>query len=61
MSYLFRSIGGVNGISITSAIFQSIVKNILTAKITGPNAEEVNSSTPKKMRILISDFPYIVY
>lgn len=39
MSYLFRSIGGVIGISLTSAIFQGVVKNILTHSITGPNAE----------------------
>ncbi|CAO3650651.1 unnamed protein product [Cunninghamella echinulata] len=39
MSYLFRSAGGVIGISATSAIFQATVKNILTKKITGPNAE----------------------
>lgn len=41
MSYLFRSAGGVIGISATSAIFQATVKNILTKKITGPNAELV--------------------
>ncbi|KAI9259211.1 major facilitator superfamily domain-containing protein [Helicostylum pulchrum] len=39
MSYLFRSIGGVVGISLTSAIFQGVVKNILTKTITGPDAE----------------------
>ncbi|CEG73104.1 hypothetical protein RMATCC62417_08548 [Rhizopus microsporus] len=39
MSYLFRSIGGVFGISATSAIFQGVVKNILVEKIHGPNAE----------------------
>ncbi|KAI9486778.1 MAG: major facilitator superfamily domain-containing protein [Benjaminiella poitrasii] len=39
MSYLFRSVGGVIGISLTSAIFQGIVKYILTDRITGPNAE----------------------
>lgn len=41
MSYLFRSIGGVFGISATSAIFQGVVKNILVEKIHGPNAEMV--------------------
>jgi hypothetical protein len=41
ISYLFRSSGGVIGISATSAIFQGVVKRILTAKITGPDAEEV--------------------
>ncbi|KAI8091500.1 major facilitator superfamily domain-containing protein [Thamnidium elegans] len=39
MSYLFRSIGGVVGISLTSAIFQGVVKSILTKTITGPDAE----------------------
>ncbi|KAG2197122.1 hypothetical protein INT47_004187 [Mucor saturninus] len=38
MSYLFRSIGGVVGISLTSAIFQGVVKQILQEKITGPDA-----------------------
>ncbi|KAI9317637.1 major facilitator superfamily domain-containing protein [Dichotomocladium elegans] len=38
MSYLFRSAGGVIGISATSAAFQGIVKNILVEKITGPDA-----------------------
>lgn len=39
MSYLFRSVGGVVGISLTSAIFQGVVKRILTQQITGPDAE----------------------
>lgn len=38
MSYLFRSIGGIVGISLASAIFQG-VKRVLHEKITGPNAE----------------------
>jgi hypothetical protein len=42
ISYLFRSSGGVIGISATSAIFQGALKEILTKKITGPDAEEVN-------------------
>ena len=41
MSYLFRSAGGVIGISATTAIFQAIVKTSLTEKITGPDAEKV--------------------
>lgn len=41
MSYLFRSTGGVIGISGTSAIFQGVVKDILVEKIKGPNAEKV--------------------
>lgn len=41
MSYLFRSVGGVVGISLSSAIFQAIVKSILVKKITGPNANLV--------------------
>ncbi|KAI8097466.1 major facilitator superfamily domain-containing protein [Halteromyces radiatus] len=39
MSYLYRSAGGVIGISTTSAIFQAIIKTILTEKITGPDAQ----------------------
>ncbi|CAO3625097.1 unnamed protein product [Mucor hiemalis] len=39
MSYLFRSIGGVVGISLTSAVFQGVVKKFLQERITGPNAE----------------------
>lgn len=41
MSYLFRSTGGVIGISGTSAIFQGVVKDILVEKIKGPDAEKV--------------------
>ena len=41
MSYLFRSAGGVIGISVTSAVFQAVVKRILAEKITGPDAEKV--------------------
>lgn len=41
ISYLFRSSGGVIGISATSAIFQGMVKEILIQKITGPDAEQV--------------------
>lgn len=40
MSYLFRSAGGVIGISVTSAVFQAAVKHILSEKITGPDAEK---------------------
>lgn len=43
MSYLFRSIGGVVGISASSAIFQGVVKSILVQQIQGPNAELVRS------------------
>jgi hypothetical protein len=42
MSYLFRSCGGVLGISGASAIFQSVIKSDLTKRITGPDAEEVS-------------------
>jgi len=42
MSYLFRSVGGVIGISLTSAIFQGVVKHILVEQITGPNADLVS-------------------
>ena len=42
MSYLFRSAGGVIGISATTAIFQATVKRLLTERITGPDAEKVN-------------------
>lgn len=41
ISYLFRSAGGVIGISATSAIFQGVVKKVLTERITGPDAAEV--------------------
>lgn len=43
MSYLFRSVGGVIGISLSSAIFQAIIKSILVQKITGPNADLVRN------------------
>ncbi|KAG1457091.1 hypothetical protein G6F46_003016 [Rhizopus delemar] len=49
ISYLFRSSGGVIGISATSAIFQGLVKQILTEKIKGPNAEEVIEIARKSM------------
>ncbi|KAI9282199.1 major facilitator superfamily domain-containing protein [Sporodiniella umbellata] len=39
MTYLFRSIGGVVGISASSSIFQGVVKSILVQKIQGPDAE----------------------
>ncbi|RCI04511.1 hypothetical protein CU098_010826 [Rhizopus stolonifer] len=39
MSYLFRSVGGVIGVSLTSAIFQGVVKHILVQQIKGPDAE----------------------
>lgn len=42
VSYLFRSTGGVVGVSVTSAIFQGLVKKILTERIKGPDAEKVH-------------------
>ncbi|KAI8647171.1 major facilitator superfamily domain-containing protein [Parasitella parasitica] len=49
ISYLFRSTGGVIGISATSAIFQGLVKKILTEKITGPDAAEIIDIARKSM------------
>lgn len=47
ISYLFRSAGSVIGISATSAIFQGVVKKMLTERITGPDAAEVNKRKKK--------------
>ncbi|KAG0179258.1 hypothetical protein DFQ29_002319 [Apophysomyces sp. BC1021] len=49
MSYLFRSAGSVIGISSTSAIFQAVVKNILTERITGPDAAKYIEIARKSM------------
>ncbi|KAL0082612.1 major facilitator superfamily domain-containing protein [Phycomyces blakesleeanus] len=57
MSYLFRSAGGVIGISATSAIFQAVVKNRLTELITGPNAAEYIEIARKSMTEVRSLLP----
>ncbi|CDS13166.1 hypothetical protein LRAMOSA05344 [Lichtheimia ramosa] len=49
MSYLFRSTGGVIGISGTSAIFQGVVKDILIKKIKGDDAEKIIDIARKSM------------
>ncbi|KAI9485783.1 MAG: major facilitator superfamily domain-containing protein [Benjaminiella poitrasii] len=49
ISYLFRSSGGVVGISATSAIFQGIIKKYLTEKITGPDADKYIEIARKSM------------
>ncbi|KAI9313859.1 major facilitator superfamily domain-containing protein [Dichotomocladium elegans] len=49
MSYLFRSTGAVIGISATSAIFQGVVKSVLTERITGPDAEKIIEIARKSM------------
>ncbi|KAL9537420.1 hypothetical protein MBANPS3_011793 [Mucor bainieri] len=49
ISYLFRSAGGVIGISATSAIFQGVVKKVLTERITGPDAAEIIDIARKSM------------
>ena len=49
ISYLFRSAGGVIGISATAAIFQGVVKSILTDKVTGPDAEKIIDIARKSM------------
>lgn len=54
MSYLFRSVGGVIGISLTSAIFQGIVKHILVEKITGPNADLVSRVECRETSIILT-------
>jgi hypothetical protein len=41
ISYLFRSSGGVIGISAASAIFQGTLKEILEQRITGPDKAEI--------------------
>jgi hypothetical protein len=45
ISYLFRSTGGVIGVSLVSTVFQGNLKNYLEESITGPNAKEVSGST----------------
>lgn len=57
ISYLFRSSGGVIGISATSAIFQGVVKKILTEKITGPDAAEIIDIARKSMTEIRSLLP----
>ncbi|KAI9020752.1 major facilitator superfamily domain-containing protein [Phycomyces nitens] len=57
MSYLFRSAGGVIGISATSAIFQAVVKNRLTELISGPNAAEYIEIARKSMTEVRSLLP----
>ncbi|ORX55062.1 MFS general substrate transporter [Hesseltinella vesiculosa] len=49
MSYLFRSTGGVIGISITSAIFQGLIKAMLLERITGPDAAQYIEIARKSM------------
>ncbi|RUS34143.1 major facilitator superfamily domain-containing protein [Jimgerdemannia flammicorona] len=49
MSYLFRSTGGVLGISICSATFQSLLKSELIANIHGPNAELIIDTARKSV------------
>ena len=41
---LFRGIGQVGGVAVSSAIFQSILDRELRRRITDPNADEVRSS-----------------
>lgn len=41
MSYLFRSTGQVIGVSLSSAIVQSILTTDLPKRITGPGAAEI--------------------
>lgn len=40
MSYLFRSIGQVLGVSLSAALVQSILRRDLPQRITGPGAKE---------------------
>ncbi|KAI8983880.1 major facilitator superfamily domain-containing protein [Pilobolus umbonatus] len=54
VSYLFRSLGGVIGVSSSSAIFQGTLKYILERMITGPNAEEIIDIARKSMTELRS-------
>ncbi|OBZ88665.1 Multidrug resistance protein fnx1 [Choanephora cucurbitarum] len=49
ISYLFRSTGGVIGISVTSAIFQGVVKRVLSERITGPDREAIIEIARKSM------------
>ncbi|KAI8090050.1 major facilitator superfamily [Halteromyces radiatus] len=49
ISYLFRTTGSVIGVCASQAIFQGVVKNILTKEITGPDAEEIIDIARKSM------------
>jgi hypothetical protein len=44
ISYLFRSTGGVIGVSLVSTVFQGKLKEYLEQTITGPDAKEVSES-----------------
>lgn len=44
ISYLFRSTGGVIGVSLVSTVFQGKLKEYLEQTITGPDAKEVRQS-----------------
>ncbi|CAO3595531.1 unnamed protein product [Absidia cylindrospora] len=58
VSYLFRSTGGVIGLCASQAIFQGVVKYLLTKNIQGPEAEEIIDIARRSMmeiRELLSD------
>jgi hypothetical protein len=56
VSYLFRTTGGVLGVSTCQGVFQAVLKSQLLQKITGPGAAEIIDSVRKSVSV-IKDLP----
>lgn len=50
VTYLFRTVGQVLGVAISSAIVQSVVQRDLVRTITGPEAQDVSDHPPSLER-----------
>ncbi|KAJ2956434.1 hypothetical protein NQZ79_g7698 [Umbelopsis isabellina] len=56
VSYLFRTTGGVLGVSTCQGVFQAVLKSQLFQKITGPGSAEIIDSVRKSVSV-IKDLP----
>lgn len=54
MTYLFRTVGQVLGVAISSAIVQSVVQKDLVRTITGPEAPYVSGYPPPSSDIAVT-------
>jgi hypothetical protein len=52
ISYLFRTTGGVLGVSTCQGVFQAVLKTQLVEKVKGPNAAEIIDAVRKSVSVI---------
>jgi hypothetical protein len=52
VSYLFRTAGGVLGVSTCQGVFQAVLKSQLIEKVTGPDAADIIDAVRRSVSVI---------